>query len=123
MDKEVLIWQNKAAEAEQKRASAQNKANMLNGQAAQMAKALEECRMFIDNPGKYKDNEVAALKGMVNAAAAVYRSQQYQVSEPLRGHQVFASDPPENPKTDDWYYDGKHFHWFYKRGWHKERTE
>lgn len=123
MDKDVLMAQNRAAEAEQKRVAAENKVNMLTRQAGQMAIALEEAKQFIANPEKYKPNEIAALNNMIKSAAAVFQSQGIQVSEPIRGFQIFTSDPPEEPQTDDWYFDGKHFHWYYLGRWHKERTE
>lgn len=123
MNEEALIWQNKAAEAEQKRQALQNKINQLDVQGGHMVKALEEARQFLDHPERYKDREKAALRNMISAAIGMYRAQRVEVSEPLRGFQLFAQDPPEEPETDSWYWDGKNINWFYLGKWHEGRTD
>lgn len=123
MDREVLIAQNKAAEAEAKRVSAMNKLNMLDRQAGEMVMALREALLYIGGTRDYKDSEVAALKNMIKAAMAVYTSNAMVVSDAPVGFQLFAQDPPEDPQTDDWYWDGKNLHWYYLGRWHRERLD
>ena len=124
MNKDVLIAQNKAAEAERARQSAENKLNQLDMQAGQMVKALEEARQYIERKREYKDNELAALKNQIRYAMGVYRSQKIEPRQITgKGLELFASDPPEDPQTDDWYYDGKYLNWYYLGRWHRERID
>ena len=135
MDKELLIWKNKAAEAERNRQSANNKAMKALDMLTKSQKALREARAIFDKlrkadiyddkgylisrdgRTKFHKNEFVQAKNIVSHAFATGGM---EVGEVVTVQKRELNDkPPVEPKSNDWYIDeeGK-LHLFYLGRWH-----
>ena len=132
MNEEALIWQNKAAEAEQKRVAAQNKMTQLQVQCDQLKRALDEAKQFVlyHLHKQQLEDKQAEERGLPVPTREKYpthaiRALDYMMSVSYTASQTGfqKSNPPDEPETDDWYYDGKKLHWYYLGRWHEERQD
>lgn len=136
-DKELLMWKGKAAEAEQKRVAAENRAMKLSGQLDSARKALGEAAAIFakltkadiyDNKGyltgregrfKFAKTEFVYAKNMMSGARANIEPGMEIGVTLKKNEEIKATDPPPNPKTDDWFMDRNNvLHWYYLGKWH-----
>lgn len=134
-DKELLMLKNKVGEFEQKRIAAENRAMKLSGQLDAARKALGEAIIILsklakaniyDNMGflgddkhKFSKSEFIHAKNMMSGARANIEPGMELGVALKKNEEIKATDPPPNPKTDDWFMDRNNvLHWYYLGKWH-----
>ena len=139
-DKELLMWKNRAGEAEQKRIAAENRANKLSAKLDTARKALGEGIIILsklakadiydgmgflgDDKHKFSKSEFTHAKNMLSGARSNIEPKMELGVALKKGKEIKPSAPPPKPKTNDWYMDEEgNLHFYYLGRWHKGRKD
>ena len=134
VDKEVLLWKNKAAEAERNRQALNNEIAKLKDNLGAARKALLEAQAIFkklkqadiyDSMGyfqtdrvKFNKNEFIQAENMMRRAAAGIQPQM-SIGEVPHKRKRIPDKPPVDPQTDNYYIDEEgNVHFFYLGRWH-----